>query len=395
VQDVLGASAAGAPENGVPGRATRTPSPPQPRPAHWDAVEPRERSDWRAGGLRWWRARPEKSTAAALCWLAAVTITLVVMLMPDADSAHVPALTALLSVGLATSLLLFATPASASELASLIGEALAIPGLALGVYLTGATHSPLLPLVFLLVAFAAYFSGPRAALACVAGAVVVCASPFLYVSGGAQTSFVVPFIALVTSASVLAGIVLYSRRELAQAELAAEALALADPLTGLPNRRAFADRVSEALAHASGDREDLMSVAMIDLDNFKRVNDRHGHAAGDAVLRAIADSLAAAIRKDDCVARIGGDEFALHAHGLDEAATRGLGDRCVRAVERAVRRAGYDDCGISATVAFALFPDHGKTLESLLHSADSALMRAKDEGKRQVVCARLREPVAG
>jgi diguanylate cyclase (GGDEF)-like protein len=126
---------------------------------------------------------------------------------------------------------------------------------------------------------------------------------------------------------------------------------------------------------------------MIDLDDFKRVNDTCGHAAGDTVLLAIAHALSLATRPGDCVARIGGDEFALLARGVDASGSRALSVRCVRAVEDAVGRAGYSNCGVSATVGYALFPYHGITLDTLLDAADSALMDAKIKGKRQVSCA--------
>jgi len=106
---------------------------------------------------------------------------------------------------------------------------------------------------------------------------------------------------------------LAARRKLA----VLEALADIDPLTDLPNRRAFERELARALAYVK--RYGISAVLLyLDLDDFKRVNDRHGHAAGDALLRAVASVLGRHVRESDVVARIGGDEFALLLWHCDE-----------------------------------------------------------------------------
>jgi len=147
VQAVLEESSASAYEDRRPAAQTRAQAPSQQRLTRWATSEPRERSLWRVGWERCWSRRPQQSTAAALTWLAAVAITLIVMLMPDADSAHVAAVAALLAGGVTVSLLLFALPASMSEAARRIAGALAIPGLALRTvrcchWYSCSSHSP-------------------------------------------------------------------------------------------------------------------------------------------------------------------------------------------------------------------------------------------------------------
>jgi diguanylate cyclase (GGDEF)-like protein len=336
---------------------------------------------------RGWRQLPPRAIASAAGWAGSSVMIVVVILLPGADRSHTLLALALSGWAVLAGVLALAWGARGDEIGLRATSALAVPGIALGLYITGGTTSPLLPVVFLAVALTAYFGTPRAAMIRLAGAIAVCASPFLYSTADAQIAFTLRFVAVAATAAVLVGIILYNRRELAQAEEVARELALHDALTGLPNRRAFTDNVGRTLRRTSRPVGSPVSIAMIDLDNFKRVNDTFGHAAGDRVLQAIASALEDVTRPGDFVARIGGDEFALVAHGVDTSASRALSVRCVSAVEAAVAEVGYADCAVSATVGFALFPYHGRTLDSLVEAADGALMDAKHGGKRRVCCA--------
>ena len=164
--------------------------------------------------------------------------------------------------------------------------------------------------------------------------------------------------------------------ELQSAQVALTALASHDALTGLPNRALLVDRITQALAQASrsGAR---VAVFFIDLDKFKRVNDTLGHAAGDRVLKRVADQLGAVVRPMDTVARIGGDEFAVLAPAVDsEVHAREMGDRMISRFSQV----SADGPATSASIGVAVAVDGGSTAEALLDEADTAMYRAKSLG---------------
>jgi diguanylate cyclase (GGDEF)-like protein len=155
-----------------------------------------------------------------------------------------------------------------------------------------------------------------------------------------------------------------------------ETLASTDALTGCPNRRAFMERLGGAIAAAGSERRS--AVCLIDLDGFKAVNDRDGHAAGDAALVAVTTALTGAVRESDTVARLGGDEFAVLA---DVSATVDA-DELAERVRTAVAEAGRH-CGVTASVGVALV-DRADDVNLLLHRADAAMYRAKTSGGNRV-----------
>jgi diguanylate cyclase (GGDEF)-like protein len=159
-----------------------------------------------------------------------------------------------------------------------------------------------------------------------------------------------------------------------------ESLALKDPLTGLANRRLLAERMAMALGHARRNQS-LMAVVYLDLDGFKRVNTTLGHAAGDALLRIVAERLVATVRDEDTVARLGGDEFIIglwHLTTISDAAT--VASKAIEAVSQP-----YDIEGqtvhITVSAGIGIYPLHGEEAETLMKSADLALYAAKRAGK--------------
>lgn len=159
-----------------------------------------------------------------------------------------------------------------------------------------------------------------------------------------------------------------------------ESLALNDPLTGLANRRLLAERMSMALGHARRNRT-AMAVVYLDLDGFKQINDTLGHSAGDALLKAVAERLAATVREEDTVARLGGDEFLIalwHVHGPDDAAE--VASKVIEALTQPYVIEGHD-VDITASAGIGIYPVHGEDADTLLKSADTALYEAKHSGK--------------
>ena len=159
-------------------------------------------------------------------------------------------------------------------------------------------------------------------------------------------------------------------------------LARHDLLTNLPNRGLLLDRVEHAL-QMSRRRGTRIALLFVDLDGFKPVNDRFGHAAGDAVLVDVAGRLTGCVRQSDTVARLGGDEFALLLEDVHPPEVSSACDRILAALSRGAHVAGHQ-LALSASVGVA-FGDSSETAESMLRNADLAMYEAKSRGKNQWV----------
>jgi diguanylate cyclase (GGDEF)-like protein len=164
-------------------------------------------------------------------------------------------------------------------------------------------------------------------------------------------------------------------REIIERTNAMEFQASHDPLTDLLNRRAFGERVDASLASARR-RVDSSALFLIDLDDFKSINDTHGHLAGDAAIRAVSDRLAQTVRAGDLIARLGGDEFAVFAPEIDEASAITLAGRLAKTLRNDIDF-GAVPIPIAASIGLAMTPDDERTLERLLAAADAALYEAK------------------
>jgi diguanylate cyclase (GGDEF)-like protein len=166
-----------------------------------------------------------------------------------------------------------------------------------------------------------------------------------------------------------------------------EVAATTDQKTGLLNAVTWRQIVGKELARAERDRSGA-ALMIIDMDNFKAVNDTHGHMVGDAVLKAAADCLTDELREYDTVGRFGGEEFvALLPDVVPEVAAR-ITERVLERI-RTMHVESPDDptkllSGFSASIGVALYPHHGTEAELLLHAADAALYEAKRAGRDRV-----------
>jgi diguanylate cyclase (GGDEF)-like protein len=189
-------------------------------------------------------------------------------------------------------------------------------------------------------------------------------------------------IAIVASASALT--MLFDRQR--RALVVATSDSLVDPLTSLFNRRLFDDQAKGELARARRLGEEL-ALLMVDIDHFKAVNDRHGHAVGDAVLVAVGNCLKAQLRREDLLARIGGEEFAILVPRLPVAAALRQAERLRRAIEGLSIETDGITVRITISIGIAEVGDGDRPLTDALAAADAALYRAKAAGRNRVVLA--------
>jgi diguanylate cyclase (GGDEF)-like protein/putative nucleotidyltransferase with HDIG domain len=237
---------------------------------------------------------------------------------------------------------------------------IAVAYTALTVLGSGGADSPARLHTVLVLVYAAGFLRPAVAVT----AIGACAAVYALPGGGlAELAFTAPVFLAV------GGVILGGRRLLLDQ-------ALTDPLTGLANHRAFQERLHAEVARAR--RHDRpLTLAMIDLDRFKQINDLAGHATGDRVLAELGARLRSALREEDLLARIGGDEFALLLPETDEPAAHAVLER----VRRMLERDPLVD-GIHVTISAGICGiDRAGDAETILRLADGALYWSKEQGR--------------
>ena len=162
-----------------------------------------------------------------------------------------------------------------------------------------------------------------------------------------------------------------------------KALALQNSLTGLANRRALLSALAAA-TRASLSTGRKHAFFLIDLNDFKQVNDLHGHTLGDRVLQVVAGRCRTAARPSDLLARLGGDEFAVLSYNVDRDVAAAIGLRFIATLESEIRVGGHSH-EIGASIGAALTPDDGTTAEEVIHNADLAIYRAKGHDQSSLV----------
>jgi diguanylate cyclase (GGDEF)-like protein len=268
-----------------------------------------------------------------------------------------------------------------------IGMAVTIPIVGLALYLTGGSLSYIEPLLVCSLLYAAFFFPARWAWPLLTELILVAGTPLLYDDRAIENAYLPRYVALAAGYLAATWVMMGLKRRMVDAEALQRDFANRDPLTGIANRRNFDAILHSELAARTEPRggrreadDSPLALLILDLDDFKGVNDQHGHQVGDAVLCAAAARATSMLRSTDTLARIGGDEFAVIAPGAHGEGARRMAQAICAAVS-----AGDADPDIptpTASVGWAIFPDDGEDFETLMHCADQRLMRLKASGSR-------------
>jgi diguanylate cyclase (GGDEF)-like protein len=328
---------------------------------------------------------PLPDLTSGLMWLATGIVGLAVQPLPGTDHSHMGWVVALAGFAIVWGLisLHLALRGKVMPLGqrALVTAAM-MPVVAVALWATGGAESYLQPVLLFAVLFVAWFFPPPTAAVLVFLLVLVHASPFLYDGDALELGYLAR---TAIFAVIVAGMTLtmqFLKRVLVRAEMQQRRHAECDALTGVANRRGF----DLALA-ATHEREERYALILFDFDDFKQINDEHGHPVGDAVLIAVAHAARDVVRHGDCLARIGGDEFALIAPGAGERAVL----RLMRAVGEAIHAIHLPGVGsVQVTFAWASAPDHATDPDGLVRAADARLMaRKRERRQREAVAAAI------
>jgi diguanylate cyclase (GGDEF)-like protein/PAS domain S-box-containing protein len=161
--------------------------------------------------------------------------------------------------------------------------------------------------------------------------------------------------------------------------------AFLDPLTNLPNRRSF-EEVLESVLDQYGKFNEPVAVIFLDVDGLKKVNDMYGHAAGDALLKTVADQLRQVMRKQDFIARLAGDEFMAILPGVGDCCTaKFIATRIIESFQPTIV-IGLNQLRIGVSIGISFYPEDAENVNTLMNCADQAMYRAKEKGGNCCIC---------
>jgi len=316
-----------------------------------------------------WDDGPLPDLTSGIMWTATGVLGAVVLWLPGSDRGHMA-----FALGLAAfaagwgvvSMFLAARGHGMTVGTRALVTATTMPIVAFALFATGGATSFIQPVMIFTALFISYFFPPRLAWPLMGLFVYAYATPLFYDDRAIEVGYParLAMFALAVAGTTVA--IQFLKGRLVRAESHQRAMAELDPLTGVCNRRGF----DLALERAAASREPY-ALVLIDLDDFKRINDEQGHPAGDAVLQTVAAAAATVSRQGDCVARIGGDEFALLAPGAGAAG--------VLRLLRDLR----DSIASAATYAAAMVPEDARTPDELVACADARLLASKRETPRR------------
>jgi diguanylate cyclase (GGDEF)-like protein len=332
------------------------------------------------------RARMGRISGAL--WIAAATVGVVDVFLPGSHhgpTAVVLAVAALVFLYGLASVTGWIPWEKASMNALALGMVATIPVAGFAIYLTGGSLSYIEPLLVCSLLYAAFFFPERWAWPLAIELILVAGAPLIYDADAIHNAFLPRYLGLAVGFLAATWVMVGLKKRLVAAEVRQREIANRDSLTGVGNRRYFDATMQQELERRTrpfgrrGLDPSPLALLILDLDDFKGVNDHHGHQVGDAVLQAATERALSVLRSTDTLARIGGDEFAIIAPGAH-------GEGVARMAEsvRSAISSGDDDLPRPSTsVGWAVFPDDGQDFETLMRSADDRMLRIKRNDPRR------------
>jgi diguanylate cyclase (GGDEF)-like protein len=334
------------------------------------------------------RARMGRISGAL--WMFSAMVGVVALFLPGSHHVSTPIVLGVAALiflyGLA-SLLGWIPWERASMNALAIGMVLTIPVAGLAIYLTGGSLSYIEPLLVCALLYAAFFFPERWAWPLSIELIAFAGAPLIYDPEAIHNAFLPRYVSLTVGFLLATWVMVGLKKRLVAAEVRQRDFANRDPLTGVGNRRYFDATMKREIERRlrpfgrRGPDTSPLALLILDLDDFKGVNDRHGHQVGDAVLREATRRALSVLRSTDTLSRIGGDEFAIIAPGAHGDNAAGLAE----AVRTAVA-AGDPENDLPApgtSVGWAVFPADGQDFETLMRSADDRMLLSKRSDPRR------------